>query len=1065
MSCVSGAKRDARRGRRWTVLVCLAVLDLPWLAWGQVAPVQPKKPGPATKRSAQVPPRAPAKDSQTKPQAKTNAKEVADLVSAFEGSDNQAFFMAYNALEQKLAESGAASEEIARQFLAQREKFVSDSDALVLLDAAAKKKASSAGQLLLQIARARRLLHTYQRGHVVVGQVIVEDGKLDADLVLAQMPIMADGYFAGEVADLDRPISFCAQGYKGIDVPLKGKKGQVVSVGKVRIMPLPKEERASLRGTIELDEGTPTDAKVQINLQVGPVNTPHNGYAPRGRWPAPITAVVNEKGAFAAEGLSPGEYIAEVVAEKHADMTRRMSLKSGESADLGVCRLLSTDVGHYVGKPAPDSNELAWEKDFTTAAERAKREKKPLMVMMTAAWCGYCKMLENQTFSDAWVRYFLSPFVVVKAYEDKQVEAKYGANGYPTLVFTDSEGNAAYKSVGFKTALPFCAECAQAIDALRLEMPGELRTLIEKKVIALKPSVPPVVMPEVPAGIQERGVSPSDLGAKRMAAGYAASWSPDGKSMLVSARNDKGIDRVDVKTGQTVKLLDAGKDPAFSPSGETIAYVRNNSPNEEVWFCDADGSNARKLADGHLPRWSGDGKQLYFCLGSERMIKCVDMTTAKKVVRDFAPCVESYYPVVSPDGTNVAFVAGGQLVVVNLATKKRVSSSLPGGGAGLVGWSPDGNQVAYGSYGVSDNVGLWLYDLASAKTKRILSGQYTMPVWSPDGKWLAFDLRPAGLWEVWAMEAEKLEKLDALAAPADRYAVPDGGVDKLLAFIKELRGFHPANAQELLEHRAKAPAAIAAAAEKILAQETDKTSAAYSTAQLAALEPQVAKLLTLAAPERETIIDELQIALANKAKHGLEAADVTLIATAARTLEYGDNPQLAARQINRFAETIGRNGEFAAQARSFEGTARRLGLVGHELTLTGNTAAGEPFDWAAYRDKIVLIDFWATWCGPCVAELPNVRALYDQYHPRGFDVVGISLDRDRAALDKFLAEKAIPWTTLHQADGQHPAAEHYGISAIPTMFLVGRDGKVVSIRARGDELKRLLGELIGPGAP
>ncbi|HET6880531.1 MAG TPA: TlpA disulfide reductase family protein, partial [Pirellulales bacterium] len=102
------------------------------------------------------------------------------------------------------------------------------------------------------------------------------------------------------------------------------------------------------------------------------------------------------------------------------------------------------------------------------------------------------------------------------------------------------------------------------------------------------------------------------------------------------------------------------------------------------------------------------------------------------------------------------------------------------------------------------------------------------------------------------------------------------------------------------------------------------------------------------------------------------------------------------------------------------------------------------------------------WCGPCVAEVPNVKSLYAKYHDRGFDVVGISLDRDRAALDKFLVEKEIPWTTLHEAGGTHPAATHYGVNAIPTMLLVGRDGKVVSIRARGEELTRLLADLIGP---
>src|SRR5262245_59671569 len=62
---------------------------------------------------------------------------------------------------------------------------------------------------------------------------------------------------------------------------------------------------------------------------------------------------------------------------------------------------------------------LAWEKDYPSAITKAKAEKKPLMIMMTATWCGPCKMLEKETLDDPWVRYFLSNFVVVKAYEDK----------------------------------------------------------------------------------------------------------------------------------------------------------------------------------------------------------------------------------------------------------------------------------------------------------------------------------------------------------------------------------------------------------------------------------------------------------------------------------------------------------------------------------------------------------------------------------------------------------------------------------------------------------------------
>jgi peroxiredoxin len=107
----------------------------------------------------------------------------------------------------------------------------------------------------------------------------------------------------------------------------------------------------------------------------------------------------------------------------------------------------------------------------------------------------------------------------------------------------------------------------------------------------------------------------------------------------------------------------------------------------------------------------------------------------------------------------------------------------------------------------------------------------------------------------------------------------------------------------------------------------------------------------------------------------------------------------------------------------------------------------------------VLVDFWATWCGPCVAEIPAIRAHYDKYHAAGFEVVGVSLDDDPAALREFVAEKEIPWPViLDSRDPRASLADRYGIKAIPAMFLVGRDGKVVSVRARGEALAALLAE-------
>ena len=133
-------------------------------------------------------------------------------------------------------------------------------------------------------------------------------------------------------------------------------------------------------------------------------------------------------------------------------------------------------------------------------------------------------------------------------------------------------------------------------------------------------------------------------------------------------------------------------------------------------------------------------------------------------------------------------------------------------------------------------------------------------------------------------------------------------------------------------------------------------------------------------------------------------------------------------------------------------------LVGKPLELEGTTVDGRPFDWKQYRGKVVLVDFWATWCGPCVREIPNLLKAYEKYHDRGFEVVGISLDQDREALEEFLEKHNIPWATLfdEEAAGVHPMARKYGIRAIPAPILVDRQGKVVHTAARGPMLWKLL---------
>jgi len=142
-----------------------------------------------------------------------------------------------------------------------------------------------------------------------------------------------------------------------------------------------------------------------------------------------------------------------------------------------------------------------------------------------------------------------------------------------------------------------------------------------------------------------------------------------------------------------------------------------------------------------------------------------------------------------------------------------------------------------------------------------------------------------------------------------------------------------------------------------------------------------------------------------------------------------------------------------------------VALIGQKMELDGVTLDGRRLNMDTYKGKVVLVDFWATWCGPCRAEIPNILANWQKYHPLGFEVIAISVDSDLDDLREFVTAERPPWTVV--AD-RHPLNRNsmggkYGITGIPAFVLIGADGKVVTVHCRGERLGEALAKLLPAG--
>lgn len=276
-------------------------------------------------------------------------------------------------------------------------------------------------------------------------------------------------------------------------------------------------------------------------------------------------------------------------------------------------------------------------------------------------------------------------------------------------------------------------------------------------------------------------------------------------------------------------------------------------------------------------------------------------------------------------------------------------------------------------------------------------------------------------------------------------------LEKVIATAKTIR---PGSAEQYSAMQT----AIRDASKQLMVVLKDKNLPRYKQAQLDSMSASLLLATFFGEDARAKVVEQLKQML--KERETLSIEDVQMATFAAANLELNPNKKDARDIYSLLDEMLAddKREEMQSLRINLQSSIRRIDLLGNKFEIEYKDINNKVVKTEDFAGKFVIVDFFASWCQPCLSEVPRLKKHAAKYKDKGLEVLAISLDDTREALDEYLSGAELPWQVIHD-NTENPLDRlqlKFGIAALPTVLLLNKEGTVISLEARGAELDRLM---------